>query len=735
MLFMIAKHIPMKVVHKSHFSKLVKYITDNQNKAERVGVVSITNCYSGTVDAAIDEILATQAINTRATGDKNFHLIVSFRAGENLDTATLRAIEKRICDGLGYGDHQRISAVHHDTDNLHMHIAINKIHPASNKMHEPFHAYFTLAKLCDAIEDEYGLEKDNHQISKTISEGRAVDMERNGGIESLIGWIKRECLDEIRAAQSWSELHKVLQESDLSLRIKANGFVFEAGNGMQAKASSVSRDLSKAKLEARLGSFEARNGEGVEVKLKRRYKKDPIKLGVDTTMLYEKYKAAQQDAGFNKKNILSESWHLKKQKIEAAKKAYKRRRLLIKSLNSRHVNKRAMYILERNLFLRTMNKIHEEYRLDKNETSNKYKRHAWVDWLKKEALDGNEDALEVLRARKFTDGLKGNTIQTQGYSSFKPTAVADNITKKGTVIFVSKKASVRYDGNKIQVLQKTTLHDLEKILKLAMSRYGDNIVVNGTTQFKAQVIKAAVNAKLPISFADPILESRRQSLLDKEKMYDNNNANYRGRIRRGIGSVGRIFTNRGAFQFAVNSNGRLSRDDANRAHKKQGADGVGRWPPPANRNRLRTLSELFVVRIAGGSKVLLPNNVSNNVERKREKSDNELRWSVSVTKDNLESFPFYRRDQIKAMDKYIEQQKENVYNYFDISKYKDEAVLTFNGIKNVDGHFLALVKRDDTMLIMPLEEENIRRLERISIGDTFVLTLDGMVRTSRGKSR
>ncbi len=30
---------------------------------------------------------------------------------------------------MGYADHQRVSAVHYDTDNVHIHIAINKIHP------------------------------------------------------------------------------------------------------------------------------------------------------------------------------------------------------------------------------------------------------------------------------------------------------------------------------------------------------------------------------------------------------------------------------------------------------------------------------------------------------------------------------------------------------------------------------------------------------------------------------
>ena len=53
-----------------------------------------------------------------------------------------------------------------------------------------------------------------------------------------------------------------------------------------------------------------------------------------------------------------------------------------------------------------------------------------------------------------------------------------------------------------------------------MERYGSRITVNGTTQFKAQVIRAAVDSQLPITFADPALESRRLALLKKENTHE-----------------------------------------------------------------------------------------------------------------------------------------------------------------------------------------------------------------------
>jgi hypothetical protein len=98
----------------------------------------------------------------RAWTPKN-HLLISLRAGENPDAKTLRVIEERFCKERGYAEHQRVSVVHHDTENVHIHVAINKIHPATLTLHEPIRDYKKRSKLCAILERELGLAQDNHQ--------------------------------------------------------------------------------------------------------------------------------------------------------------------------------------------------------------------------------------------------------------------------------------------------------------------------------------------------------------------------------------------------------------------------------------------------------------------------------------------------------------------------------------------------------------------------------------------
>jgi hypothetical protein len=86
---------------RHEFARLVKYLVNGQDKFERVGELRVTNCYSDELVAGVLETLNTQARNTRAGPDRTYHLILSFRAGEEVDSETLSKIEERVCDALG----------------------------------------------------------------------------------------------------------------------------------------------------------------------------------------------------------------------------------------------------------------------------------------------------------------------------------------------------------------------------------------------------------------------------------------------------------------------------------------------------------------------------------------------------------------------------------------------------------------------------------------------------------
>ena len=553
---MIAKHVPMRSLGKSDFAGLVSYLTDAQSKDHRLGQVQITNCDAVSVQDAITEILATQHTNPRANGDKTYHLIVSFRAGEQPGADTLRAIEERICVGLGYSEHQRVSAVHNDTDNLHIHIAINKIHPTRHTMHEPYYSHRALAELCTTLERDYGLERDNHEPRRRGAEGRAADMERHSGQESLSGWIKRECLAEIKSAASWAELHQVMRENGLTLRARGNGLVIEAGDGTTIKASTVARDLSKSALEKRFGVFEA-SPEHQAAPTRRGYQKgQPMRLrgGLDTTELYARYKDAQQGLTATRAGALAEAKRQKDKAVENAKKAAAMRRAAIKHLTDGRLTKRLLYGQASAALRADLAAIHERHNQERAAIYLAHSRRTWADWLKQQAIAGDGQAIDALRAREAAQGLKGDTLQGEGVVKAGRALVIDNITKKGTIIYRAGSSAVRDDGERLAVSSEADRAGVLAALRMAMERYGERITVSGSVAFKATAIRAAVDARLPIVFTDPILERRR--LVEAAKA---------------------------------------------QARVRPGAPPVGRQPPPHRRHGLRTLGQLGGLYIEGGA--------------------------------------------------------------------------------------------------------------------------------------
>lgn len=587
---MIAKHVAMRSQGKSDFAGLVNYITDKQSKEHRLGAVRLTNCEAHSVRDAISEVLATQFANTRAKSDKTYHLIVSFRAGEQVEAETLAAIEDRICEGLGFGEHQRISAVHNDTDNLHIHIAINKIHPTRNTIHEPYYPHQTLAELCEAMERDYGLQRDNHMPRRRGAEARAADMERHAGIESLIGWIKRECLDELKAAQSWGELHRVMRDNGLELRGRGNGLVVMAGDDVMVKASTLGRDFSKSKLEARFGPFEPDQAQ--QARPRRQYRKDPVRLRVNTSALYARYKSEQATAAANKTAALDKARRQKDRRIDHAKMNGRVRRAAIKLTGGGKLTQKLLYAQASSALKADIDAIHKQYREERQAIHEAHGKRTWADWLKREALQGDAEALAALRAREAAQGLKGNTLKGEGRAKPGHAPVIDNITKKGTIIYRAGSSAVRDDGDRLQVSRESDQAGIQNALRLAMERYGDRITVHGSPEFKARVIRAAVDGQLPVRFADAGLERRRQALVNSQGT---------------TGVQGRA--------------------------KRSGVTPIGQEPPPMRRNRLQTLSQLDALSL--GNKVVSIPTPPGPSEQERRKA--KLRAELDAKKARRQS--------------------------------------------------------------------------------------------------
>ena len=510
---MIAKQVRAPSAGKHEFARLVKYLIDGQDKLQRVGEVRVTNCYSGDVRFAVLETLNTQARNTRAGPDRTYQ-ILSFRAGEEVDRETLALIEERVCNALGFADHQRVSVVHHDTDNLHVHIAINKIHPTRYTIHNPYRDFHTLAQVCEQIEADYQLEKDNHQARKCGAENRAADMESHAGVESLLGWIRGECGDQIRAAKSWGELHAVLRDQGLELRQRANGLVFADGSGVMVKASAVDRAFSQPKMEARLGEFVARP-EGREGRAPRKaYAKRPVRCGINTAELFAKYQREQAQNSHTCAAANAQARDRKSRLIEAAKQRGRLKRSAIKLMDTSRIAKKLMYRATGTTLVGQIAAINKAYLKERQANYDRHRRRSWAAWLRARAVDGDMDALHVLRAGNASRAAKGNAFSGDRKPVWSAHAARrDGVTKKGSIIYSCGATAVRDDGQSLAVSGCADQEGLRAALAIAQERFGSRIAVHGSDSFREQIALAAASGKLDITFDDKALELRRSTII------------------------------------------------------------------------------------------------------------------------------------------------------------------------------------------------------------------------------
>lgn len=300
---MIAKRV--KSEGQDSFRRLAEYLSAADDPGEKLEDLWIAGAAAGTgkadLNLAIREIEATQALNTRARGSKTYHLVVSFR-DEKPSADAMREIEREFASALGFGEHQRIAATHTNTDNFHLHVAYNKIHPVSGRSHSPSHDFRALEKVCRAMEKKHGLKVDLGREDKLEADRKpaaARDKEAHTWEKSFFTYVseqKKPLRMALDAASSWGDMHQAFGRVGLALRLRGNGLVIGSDDRKHhVKASALGREFSKAALEKRLGRFQALDADKTVRKgPEQRYTKEPITKHPGQERLWGKYIAGSR---------------------------------------------------------------------------------------------------------------------------------------------------------------------------------------------------------------------------------------------------------------------------------------------------------------------------------------------------------------------------------------------------------------------------------------------------------
>jgi len=504
------------------WTRTAEYVVDLKGGGEKVLWSRLSNCEAELPVLAIAEIEATQAQNTRSKADKTYHLVISFREGETPTREQLEDIEDEMCQALGYAEHQRISAVHQDTENLHLHVAINKVHPTRLKLHEPYRDFYIINELCQQLEQKHGLEKDN-RIGQGKRQGRAGDLEAHTGEQSLLSWIREnlgETLQQVKAqGHHWADLHAVLAEHDLVIKPRGAGLVIVTADGtLGVKASAVDRSLSFKSLTDRFGDYQPPQQEkmGHVSKPDQFYQRGPRQRHPGASSLWRQYQHEKDQYVQAKAQALQGLRAKHDHDCLNLKALYRERRASVKvNIQLSGSSKRKLYqalSVEMKADFSKRKIIEREHR---QQIQEEYRILSWDQWLVQKANQGHSDALAILRSRKQVRQRMAQALVSAEtldeakdiiYAHLKPKAL-----KNGDVLYRLKDGGLVSDQVQAVHVPEVTEAATLLALMLASERFsGKALVVEGSTEFKVKVAEMAVTQGLNIRFADPDLEKTRE---------------------------------------------------------------------------------------------------------------------------------------------------------------------------------------------------------------------------------
>jgi hypothetical protein len=225
---MIGKHVANPKTHSS-FRVLNDYITGKtQRRLEEAGEkIAFTGCLNlFSVNTATLEMESLAFQNKRCV-DPVMHLLLSWRENETPTTEQVMEAVKITLDEMNLSQCQAVYALHQNTDNMHLHICVNRIDPETTKAITPAKGWTRRAmeQAARRIEHAQGWQTEANTWSEVNERGEVVrkpysiensipqkvqDMENLTGEQSAIRKAQNVLKDKLKGLSTWEDFYNLL---------------------------------------------------------------------------------------------------------------------------------------------------------------------------------------------------------------------------------------------------------------------------------------------------------------------------------------------------------------------------------------------------------------------------------------------------------------------------------------------------------------------------------------------
>jgi hypothetical protein len=506
--------------------------------------------------------LEFQAIANQSVRTKNpyLHVVVSWRDGEKPSNAEVFASGRCVLESLGMGEHQYVIAIHRDTENVHAHIATNRVHPEHYRAQHLSMSFVKIDRALRELELRYGWERDRgiHEIRERAERepeiGRRLRREREtaritdrsekvrvwSGDRPFTEWV-RDAAPALRTVLgrtgvTWADVHSTLADCNLELRAKGSGLTVVDRNdaSLVAKASHIGRFASRGRLEAVLGAFQEVGYERVTLgsqqttpasvaeriigpgREPKTYRRDPNRRAdrreeraTAREQLYGEFQKARGARG-----RFAAAWERQRVRERAryaeitAQKRKERERLvpLVGARAARTIA--AAVAAHQREEVRTVNgREREELRT----TLHAERTVSWREFVTERALAGDEAAISALRGLRYQAGRERRRSERDGFASRGMTGdprprvfdgISYQVQRSGAVAFYRtndpKRREIFRDEGWFIAVRDPGDTEITAALSLAAEKWGRSITISGSREFKERSLAIAVELGIDV---------------------------------------------------------------------------------------------------------------------------------------------------------------------------------------------------------------------------------------------
>ncbi|OZB44509.1 MAG: hypothetical protein B7X31_14550 [Thiomonas sp. 13-66-29] len=399
-----------------------------------------------------------------------------------------------------------------------------------------------IAKMSRAERAKRGRLEDGPRLSNAA---KAAE-HRNAGAPSFQGWLSGEPAQALRVAvqqpgATWQSLHRAAAGYGVSITPKGSGLVatttLDDGRVLAAKASQMGRWASKSALENALGPYVPPRGPMPEPTVayaaaldgqRASLRGEPQHVGIDPERQRRRAERAQA------RTLLAKRFTAEQQASRM------RRPALRKALTERHRAERQMLTAELRQMRATAIAEHKRdgmlpqvaisYQawmaagrreaLQKQQAAERRaltakipRSEVWRTWLDKQAEQGDEAAKAALRGIRYREQRKSKKypqqdgIEGEDLDPLRKLTVAaldaQIDPKRQLVIYRGQDGQEKFtDTGPRIVMHDKAADSLEAALRIASQKYGGQVDITGSSEFRERAARQAVRLGIKVANAD-----------------------------------------------------------------------------------------------------------------------------------------------------------------------------------------------------------------------------------------